>query len=313
MCGCSRVALACNDNAPDLLAASTRLTMTETIAATVHVLQQRLGPRAPKVAVLLGTGWGPFADVIQDAVDVPYADLPAFPKLAVGGHAGSVRTGRLAGPNGAAGLEVMVLAGRKHAYETGDADGMKGAIRSLAAAGVQVLVQTNAAGSIDAKMRPGSLMLITDHINVVQRSPLVGEPGDGRFIDMSSAYDAALCSQARIAAAKMGAPLFEGTYAWVLGPQFETPAEIRMLRNFGAQAVGMSTVPETILARHAGLRVLALSLMTNMAAGMEAEVLSHAHTMATAKTASDNAVLVLTAVLQNLQLQPSLSTRGANA
>jgi purine-nucleoside phosphorylase len=287
--------------------------MNDAISSTVEILKQRLGPRAPKVAVLLGTGWGPFADALSDAVDVPYADLPAFPKLAVGGHAGRVRAGRIHNADGGkGGLEVMVLAGRKHAYETGDADGMKGAIRSLAAAGVQVLVQTNAAGSIDAKMRPGSLMLITDHINVVQRSPLVGEPGDGRFIDMSAAYDPALCSQARIAAAKMGAPLFEGTYAWVLGPQFETPAEIRMLRGFGAQAVGMSTVPETILARHAGLRVLALSLMTNMAAGMEAEVLSHAHTMDTAKTASDKAVLVLTAVLQNLQLQASPSTQGAH-
>jgi purine-nucleoside phosphorylase len=273
------------------------------ITTTVDILKQRLGPRAPKVAVLLGTGWGPFAQAIEDAVDIPYADLPAFPKLAVGGHAGSVRVGRLpAGPKGSPGLDVMVLAGRKHAYETGDADGMKGAIRCLAAAGVQVLVQTNAAGSIDAKMRPGALMLITDHLNVVQRSPLVGEPGDGRFIDMSAAYDPVLCSQARIAAAKMGAQLFEGTYAWVLGPQFETPAEIRMLRGFGAQAVGMSTVPETILARHAGLRVLALSLMTNMAAGMEAEVLSHAHTMATAKTASEQAVAVLTAVLQNIDV-----------
>jgi purine-nucleoside phosphorylase len=154
--------------------------------------------------------------------------------------------------------EVLVLAGRKHAYETGEADGMKGAIRTWPPLGVQVLVQTNAAGSMDASMRPGALMLISDHLNLVQRSPLFNEPGDKRFVDMSAAYCPALRAQALAAAQRAGTPLREGVYAWVMGPQFETPAEIRMLRAFGAQAVGMSTVPETILARHAGLRVLAL-------------------------------------------------------
>jgi purine-nucleoside phosphorylase len=195
-----------------------------------------------------------------------------------------------------------VLAGRKHAYETGQADGMKGALRSLAAWGVQVLVQTNAAGSMDATMRPGDLMLISDHLNLVQRSPLINETGDRRFVDMSAAYDGDLRSQARAAALAAGVALHEGVYAWVMGPQFETPAEIRMLRLLGAQAVGMSTVPETILARHAGLRVLALSMMTNMAAGMEAETLSHAHTLATARGASARAVAVLAAVVQALEI-----------
>jgi len=179
---------------------------------------------------------------------------------------------------------------------------MKGAIRTLAAIGVQVLVQTNAAGSMDASMRPGELMLITDHLNVVQRSPLVGEAGDKRFIDMSAAYCPRLRALALAAASAAGTPLREGVYAWVLGPQFETPAEIRMLRNFGAQAVGMSTVPETILARHAGLRVLALSMMTNMAAGMEAQTLSHAHTLATAGASSERAVNTLAAVVQALEI-----------
>ncbi len=269
---------------------------TEDIAASAATLRQRLGARQPKIAVLLGTGWGPFAQVLQDAVELPYAALPAFPALAIGGHAGVLRAGKLGGH------DVLVLAGRKHSYETGDAGGMKGAIRTLAAVGVQVLVQTNAAGSMDASMRPGELMLINDHLNVVQRSPLVGETGDGRFIDMSSAYCPALRAQALALAQQAGTPLREGVYAWVLGPQFETPAEIRMLRQFGAQAVGMSTVPETILARHAGLRVLALSLMTNMAAGMEAEVLSHAHTMATAATASQRAVALLTAIVSGLKI-----------
>jgi purine-nucleoside phosphorylase len=267
----------------------------DNITASAALLRQRLGPRAPKIAVLLGTGWGPFAQQLQDTVELAYGALPAFPALAIGGHAGKLIAGRIGA------TELLVLAGRKHSYETGDADGMKGVVRTLAAIGVQLLVQTNAAGSMDASMRPGELMLITDHINVVQRSPLVGEAGDGRFIDMGSAYCPQLRAQALAAAQAQGHTLREGVYAWVLGPQFETPAEIRMLRAFGAQAVGMSTVPETILARHAKMRVLALSLMTNMAAGMEAETLSHAHTMATAQAASERAVATLAAVVKELK------------
>ena len=272
--------------------------MNEQIRLSAATLHKRLGP-APAIAVLLGSGWGPFAEQVQGATDVVYAELPAFPALAVGGHKGVVRVGTLG--EGEKATRVAVLAGRKHAYETGNADGMLGAIRSLAAWGVKLLLQTNAAGSMDAGMRPGELMLITDHLNVVQRSPLIGEPGDQRFQDMSKAYDPALNAQARAAATALGSKLHEGIYAWVLGPQFETPAEIRMLRNFGAQAVGMSTVPETIIARHAGLKVLALSMMTNMAAGMEDEVLSHAHTLATANAASERAVATLAAVVQALQ------------
>ena len=275
--------------------------MNEHIHLCAATLQQRLGP-APAIAVLLGSGWGPFAEQVQGATDVAYAELPAFPTLAVGGHKGLVRVGTVGTVgDSATATRVAVLAGRKHAYESGNADGMLGAIRSLAAWGVKVLLQTNAAGSMDAGMRPGELMLITDHLNVVQRSPLIGEPGDKRFQDMSKAYDPVLCGQARAAAAAMGSQLHEGIYAWVLGPQFETPAEIRMLRNFGAQAVGMSTVPETIIARHAGLKVLALSMMTNMAAGMEDEVLSHAQTLATANAASERAVATLAAVVQALR------------
>jgi len=265
------------------------------IQASATTLHQRLGP-APAIAVLLGSGWSPFAEQVQRHRDVPYADLPAFPTLAVGGHQGLLRCGEVGS------RRIAVLAGRKHAYETGNADGMLGAIRTLAAWGVKLLLQTNAAGSMDAAMRPGELMLITDHLNLVQRSPLIGEPGDGRFCDMSNAYDPVLRAQAKAAAAVMGTSLFEGIYAWVLGPQFETPAEIRMFRALGAQAVGMSTVPETIIARHAGLKVLGLSMMTNMAAGMEAETLSHAHTLATANAASARAVATLAAVVQALEI-----------
>lgn len=267
----------------------------ELIEASAATLRQRLGA-APPVAVLLGSGWAPFADQVQGATDVAYADLPAFPALAVGGHKGLLRCGTVGAKR------VAVLAGRKHAYETGNADGMLGAIRTLAAWGVRLLLQTNAAGSMDAAMRPGELMLISDHINFVQRSPLIGEPGDGRFCDMSAAYDPVLRAQAQTAATASGYRLHEGVYVWVLGPQFESPAEIRMLRAFGAQAVGMSTVPETIIARHAGMKVLGLSMMTNMAAGMQDEVLSHAHTLATANAASERAVKTLAAVVQALEV-----------
>jgi len=252
--------------------------------------------RHPKIAVLLGTGWGPVADKVQGAVDIPYAELPAFPALAIGGHAGRVRLGRLGG------REVAVLAGRKHAYESGEPDGMKGAIRTLATIGVQLLLQTNASGCMEAAWKPGELMLVTDHLNLTQRSPLFHEASDQRFVDMSAAYDPALGAQAIAVAAARGVTLHQGVYAWVMGPQFETPAEIRWLRGCGAQAVGMSTVPETILARHAKMRVLALSMFTNMAAGMADETLSHAHTMATAQAASERAVGLLEAVVAALEL-----------
>ena len=266
------------------------------VDTSAGLLRARLGERRPRIAVLLGSGWGPFADAVTDAVTVPYAELPAFPRLAIGGHAGLLKAGRIGRQ------ELIVLAGRKHTYETGEPDGMRGVIRTLAALGVEVLVQTNAAGSLDHAMPPGTVMLVEDHINLVQRSPLVGEPGDGRFVDMGTAYDATLRLQAQAAAvAATGHALPVGVYAWVLGPQFETPAEIRMLQRLGAQAVGMSTVPETILARHAGLKVMALSLMTNMAAGLSAETLSHGHTMATAQAASERAVALLAAVVQGLE------------
>ena len=276
------------------------MTLDASIQASRSILEDRLGQRLgthrPDVAILLGSGWGAVADQVDDAVDVPYHDLPAFPRLGVGGHAGLLRAGTIGG------RAVLVLAGRKHAYETGEADGMKGAVRTLAAFGVKLLVQTNAAGSCDERMRPGDLMAISDHLNLSQRSPLFGEASDSRFVDMSNAYDAGLRNQARAAAQAQGITLHEGVYAWFLGPQFETPAEIRMARLLGAQAVGMSTVPETILARHAGLKVLALSLLTNMAAGTDSQQLSHAHTLATAKSGEAQALRLMQAVLAAVQI-----------
>ena len=266
------------------------------IARSAAYIRKAAAGRAPTLALLLGSGWSGLAERLQDALVIPYAVLPGFPRPGVEGHAGRLMIGRVGG------RDVALLSGRQHTYETGDAAAMKGALRTLAACGVRALVQTNAAGSLDAGMRSGELMLIADHLNVAQRSPLLNEQGGARFVDLRDAYDPALRAAALRAAAALGVTLHQGVYAWVLGPQFETPAEIRMLQAFGAQAVGMSTVPETILARHAGLRVLALSLFTNMGCGLEAEALSHAHTLATAQAAGARAVTVLEAVIAALEV-----------
>jgi purine-nucleoside phosphorylase len=262
------------------------------IAASAATL--RATGRAPRIAVVLGSGWSGLTGWVEDAVEVPYAELPAFPRPTVGGHAARVVLGRI-GPH-----EVALLAGRQHPYEGGRADGMNGALRTLAELGVQILVLTNAAGSLDPALPPGGLMLISDHLNLPQLSPLWEERDDRRFVDMTDAYDPALRARARAAASRVGVELHEGVYAWVIGPQFETPAEIRMLRTLGAQAVGMSTVPETIVARHAGLHVLGLSMVTNMAAGMGAEQLSHAQTLRQAQAASERAGAALAAIVQDL-------------
>ena len=273
---------------------------TDTLPAAINASLARIQAAAPGLApqlgIVLGTGWDGVSGLVDGAVDIPYAELPAFPVLGVAGHAGSLRLGAIGG------VGVVLLRGRKHAYETGDAGAMKGAIRTLVALGCKAVLLTNAAGSLATPMPAGSLMLISDHLNVVQRTPLHDEPGASRFIDMSSAYDPALRDQAAAAAEAAGIELHEGVYAWVLGPQFETPAEIRMLRLLGAQAVGMSTVPETILARHAGLRVIGLAMLTNMGAGMAAETLSHAHTLQAAQASAATATRLLAAIVPALVL-----------
>lgn len=258
---------------------------------------QRLAPAArPRIAVVLGSGWGGLTRHLQEAVHIPYAQLEGFPTATVAGHSGELWLGTIGT------RQVAVLCGRQHGYETGAIDGMKTPLRVLKALGCDVLVQTNAAGSLRADMPPQSLMVLSDHINLPQRSPLVGEGGLERFVSMADAYDPILRAQALATAAQRGTPLHQGVYAWALGPQFETPAEIRMLHRLGADAVGMSTVPETILARHAGLRVLALSFITNMGAGLSGEALSHAHTLSQAQVGSDAASGLLAAILGALEL-----------
>jgi purine-nucleoside phosphorylase len=262
--------------------------LARAIARSAAAIRKAAAGRTPTLAVLLGSGWSGFADRLHDPVELPYTVLPGFPRPGVEGHAGRLLIGRIGA------RDVVVLGGRQHAYENGDAAAMKGAIRALAACGVRALVQTNAAGSLDTRMRPGELMLVTDHLNVVQRTPLLNEVGSMRFVDLRDAYDPGLRAAALRAAATAGITLHQGVYAWVLGPQFETPAEIRMLQAFGA--------PETILARHAGLRVLALSLFTNMGCGLDAEALSHSHTLAAAQAAGARAVQLLDAVVTALEI-----------
>lgn len=259
----------------------------------IRVFAPRAGPR---IALVLGSGWSGLTDHLVEPTRIPYAALDGFPQATVSGHPGELWLGRL-GEH-----EVAVMSGRKHAYENGDVGGMKLPLRTMAALGCEVLVQTNAAGSLRAEMQPGSLMVLTDHINLPQRSPLVGEPGAERFVSMQGAYDAALREAAHRVASARGIALHEGVYAWCFGPQFETPAEIRMCQRLGADAVGMSTVPETILARHAGLRVLAISLITNMGAGLSTESLSHAHTLLQARASSVDMSRLLADVVAALPL-----------
>jgi purine-nucleoside phosphorylase len=264
------------------------------IETTLQQIRAYMPEARPRICVVLGSGWSGACDALQDAVRIPYSALNGFPHADVPGHPGELLIGRIGH------ARIAVMAGRKHAYESGDVDGMKHALRTLRALGCTTLVQTNAAGSLDTRMGAGSLMLLTDHINFPQRSPLVGERGPERFVSMVDAYDPELCGLARALAARRGVQLHEGVYLWCLGPQFETPAEIRWFQQLGAHAVGMSTVPETIIARHAGMKVLALSLVTNMAAGLSSETLSHAHTLAQAQAASGFAGGFLAALIEQL-------------
>ena len=242
--------------------------MNRTIAKITETLQGR----APKTALVLGSGLGGLVNEVQDAVHIPYAELPVFPQSGVTGHAGQLVAGDLAG------TPVLMLAGRSHYYEHGDAAVMRPALEALAGIGIERLILTNAAGSLEPDMTPGSVMLITDHINFSGTNPLFGEPTDRRFVGMTEAYDASIRAAFEKAAADTGIPLHKGVYMWFSGPSFETPAEIRMARVLGANAVGMSTVPEVILARFLGLRVAACSIITNLAAGMTGQELSHQET-----------------------------------
>jgi purine-nucleoside phosphorylase len=260
----------------------------------VSTLRARAPHARPTVGVVLGSGWGGVAEHVESPLRIPYAELEGFPSAGVQGHTGEVVLGRIGT------REVAILSGRKHAYETGDVNAMRVPLTALRAIGCEALILTNAAGSCDPRMPPGSLMVLTDHINLPQRSPLVGESGPERFVNMVDAYDPGLRATALSVAKRRGIDLHQGVYLWCMGPQFETVAEIRMFREMGADAVGMSTVPETIIARRAGMKVLAISLMTNMAAGLSEENLSHAHTLEQAGRVTATAGRLLADVIKEI-------------
>ena len=238
----------------------------------ISLLVEKLGGLAPKTAIVLGSGLGAIAHEITDAVHVPYGDLEGFPHSGVSGHAAQIVAGHWDG------TPVLLLSGRAHYYENADASVMRAPLETLQGLGVKRLILTNAAGSLHADMPPGSVMQITDHINFSGSNPLFGEPSDRRFVGLTNAYDATMREEMQAAAGRAGVTLHNGVYMWFSGPSFETPAEIRMARTLGADAVGMSTVPEVILARFLGLDVAAASVITNLAAGMSGDEISHQET-----------------------------------
>lgn len=266
----------------------------ENVRQAAAKITASLGGLKPKIAIILGSGLGGLAAKVEGPTILAYKDLPGFPVLTVAGHAGQLISGRLNG------VPVIVLNGRKHFYETSDAYPLKTMIRSMQAVGVETLFLSNAAGSLRPHIKVSELMLITDHINFLGLNPLVGPNDDSfgpRFFPMADAWDPALGAKLKGAAQQQGITLHQGVYVAFRGPSFETPAEIRMAQGWGGDAVGMSSVPDCLIARHCGLKVAGVSCITNMGAGLSDEKLSHAHTLENAaKGAGAFERLVLAAV-----------------
>lgn len=256
-------------------------------------------PVTPRVAVVLGSGLGGFADRIEGAVEIAYGEIPGWPVSTAAGHAGTLVLGTFEG------VPLAAMKGRAHLYEGLPPAKVVFGVRVLGMLGARTLVLTNACGGIRDDLSPGDLVLVSDHLNLQGSSPLVGSNDDGlgqRFPDLTDAYDGELRRRALEAAERLGQPLSEGVYAAWLGPAFETPAEIRMIRVLGGDLVGMSTVPEVLAARHMGIRCLAISCVTNMAAGILPEPIDHEQVLAIGAAAQDR----LTALLA--ELMPALAS-----
>ncbi len=269
--------------------------------AVTHI--RTLTPLVPRVGIILGSGLGGFASQVERAVTIPYAKIPNFPQSTVEGHSGNLILGYIAG------VAVAVMQGRVHAYEGYAMAEVTFPTRVLGLLGCRTLIVTNAAGGIDPRYRPGTLVAISDHINLTGTNAALGpnEPRFGmaehsgqRFFDMSTAYSKALLKTAHEVAESQGFTLPEGVYLAVLGPSFETPAEIRAFRTLGATLVGMSTVHEVIVARHMGLEVLGISLVTNAAAGVTAEIIDHEDVMDIGRQVEGRFTALLTAILGKL-------------
>ena len=253
-------------------------------------------PESPEVFLILGSGLGALADGIEGAVPIPFGDIPGFPEPGVVGHAGELIGGRVEGH------KVLIQAGRFHLYEGYDPSVVVAPVRLAARLGAKIVIVTNAAGSLDPGLLPGSILLLDDQINLMARNPLTGrvQPGEDRFPDMSTPFDRPLQELAADRAAAMGLDLPRGTYVGVLGPCYETPAEIRFLQKTGAQAVGMSTVPEVIAARALGLRVLAFSMITNLAAGLGNPYLDHGEVLEVGSEAGGRLKELIRSILAGL-------------
>ncbi len=264
-------------------------TSYDSIQSAVSVIRERCSIQ-PKVGIILGSGLGAFADSLENKTVIPYSEIPNFPTSSVAGHAGRLIIGTLAGE------PIVAMQGRVHMYEGYTPQEVAFPARVLCSLGINSLVVTNAAGGINGSFKAGDLMLIRDHVNLSGKNPLVGPNDDRlgpRFPDMSHAYDPELCDILRKTASKLNTPLQEGVYVWMSGPSYETPAEIRMLHNMDIDAVGMSTVPETIIANHMGVRVAGISCITNLAAGISKVPLSHAEVSETANRVKERFTTLL--------------------
>ena len=260
-------------------------------------LVQARSPLRPRVGLVLGSGLGFLADRVEEAVAIGYAEIPGFPVSTVAGHASRLVLGRLAGQ------KVAVMQGRFHYYEGYAMERIALGVRLLARLGAETVIITNAAGGISSRLQPGDLMLISDHINLMGSNPLIGPNPDSlgpRFPDMSNAYDAGLRALARRVADKLGITVREGVYTAMTGPSYETPAEVRLLGAAGADAVGMSTIPEVIAAVHAGLKVLGISCISNLAAGRSDRPLSHEEVEETAAGVHDKFTRLLLGILEEI-------------
>lgn len=258
------------------------------------IINHRTGGRNIDIGLVMGSGLSGLVDAVEDPVTIPYEDLQGFPHVGVSGHAPNLVIGTIEG------TDVAVFGGRVHYYEDGRADAMRVPLETLKALGAHTVFLANSAGSLKPDIAPGNLMLITDHINFSGTHPLIGEHDEARFVDLVGAYDQTLRDTAKKAADKADIDLKEGVYIWFSGPGFETPAEVRMAALLGADAVGMSTVPEVIIARYLGLKVVALSNITNMGAGLSPEGLSHEQTKAMAAKSAAQFEAMLRAFLKEL-------------
>jgi len=275
------------------------LTLIPQLAEAVKAIQSKTALR-PEIGLVLGSGLGAFARSMDKATVIPYAQIPHFPVSTAIGHTGELVIGTKEG------VPVAVMAGRVHLYEGYTVEQVVFPTRVLARMGVKTLIMTNAAGSVNVNYKPGELMILSDHINFMGINPLVGPNEDAlgpRFFDMTEPYDPMLIALAEKACSKVGMIVRKGVYIAFTGPSYETPAEIKMARTMGADAVGMSTVPEVIAARHMGLRVLGISCITNMAAGVLKKKLDHREVLDTAEKVREGLIDVLTRLIQDVAKQ----------